>query len=93
MDGLPRLGAYTAAKAGRRRPGPGASAELGPEGVTANAVAPGSTRTAMLDASAGVYDSASVEDFVVRRRSDGCIEADEVAAAIASGLSRPMPRR
>ena len=35
------------------------AAELGPEGVTANAVAPGSTTTAMLDASATAKNTGS----------------------------------
>jgi SDR family mycofactocin-dependent oxidoreductase len=83
VDGLPRLGAYTAAKAGVAGLIRALAAELGPEGVTANAVAPGSTRTAMLEASAAVYDLASVEDFVVHQPIGRLLEADEVAAAIA----------
>ena len=82
VDGLPRLGAYTAAKAGVAGLVRALAAELGPLGVTANAVAPGSTRTAMLDASAAVYDLASVEEFVVHQPIGRLLEADEIAAAI-----------
>jgi SDR family mycofactocin-dependent oxidoreductase len=83
VDGLPRLGAYTAAKAGVAGLIRALAAELGPEGVTVNAVAPGSTRTVMLEASAAVYDLASVEDFVVHQPIGRLLEADEIAAAIA----------
>ncbi|HEY5154582.1 MAG TPA: SDR family NAD(P)-dependent oxidoreductase, partial [Acidimicrobiales bacterium] len=54
-EGLPRLAAYTAAKAGVVGLVRAMAAELAPHGVTVNAVCPGSTRTAMLDASCGVY--------------------------------------
>ena len=83
VDGLPRLGAYTAAKAGVAGLIRALAAELGPEGVTANAVAPGSTRTAMLDASAAVYDLVSVDEFVVHQPIGRLLEPDEIAAAIA----------
>lgn len=82
VDGLPRLSAYTAAKAGVAGLVRALAAELGPRGITANGVAPGSTRTAMLDASAAVYDLASPEEFVVHQPIGRLLEADEVAAAI-----------
>ena len=83
VDGLPLLGAYTASKSGVAGLVRALAAELGPEGITANAVAPGSTRTAMLDASAAVYDLDSVEEFVVHQPLGRLLEPAEVAAAIA----------
>lgn len=81
--GLPRLAAYSAAKHGVIGLVKSMAVELGPLGVTVNAVAPGSTRTAMLDASAAVYDLDSVEDFVVHHPLGRLLEPGEVAAAIA----------
>ena len=59
------------------------AAELGPHGVTANAVAPGSTRTAMLDASAAVYDLAHPDEFATHHALGRLLDPTEVAAAIA----------
>ena len=81
--GLPRLGAYTAAKTGVLGLVRALAVELAPHGVTANAVCPGSTRTAMLDASAAVYGLDSVEEFAVHHPLGRLVEPDEVAAAIA----------
>lgn len=83
VDGLPRLSAYTAAKAGVAGLVRALAAELGPLGITVNGVAPGSTRTAMLDASAAVYDLGSPEEFVVHQPIGRLLDPDEVAAAIA----------
>jgi SDR family mycofactocin-dependent oxidoreductase len=83
FDGLPRLAAYTAAKAGVAGLVRALAVELGPHGVTVNAVAPGSTRTAMLDASAAVYGLTSPDDFIVHQAIGRLIAPDEVAAAIA----------
>jgi SDR family mycofactocin-dependent oxidoreductase len=82
-DGLPLLGAYVAAKHGVHGLVRSLAAELGPEGITANAVAPGSTRTAMLDASAAVYDLAGVEEFTRHHLLGRLLDADEVAALVA----------
>ncbi len=47
-----------------------------------NAVAPGSTGTAMLDASAAVYDLASPDEFAVHHLLGRLLGPDEVAAAV-----------
>jgi SDR family mycofactocin-dependent oxidoreductase len=82
-DGLPRLGAYVAAKHGVNGLVRSLAAELGPEGITANTVAPGSTRTAMLHASAAVYELPDVDDFARHHLLGRLLSADEVAAMIA----------
>lgn len=81
--GLPNLGAYVAAKHGVNGLVRSLAAELGREGITANAVAPGSTRTTMLQASAAVYDLASVEEFAAHHLLGRLVEPTEVAALVA----------
>jgi SDR family mycofactocin-dependent oxidoreductase len=83
MDGLPLLGAYTAAKHGVTGLVKALAVELGPEGITANAVCPGSTRTAMLDASAAIYDLSSPTELVQHQALGRLIEPDEIASAVA----------
>ncbi len=83
VRGLPRLAAYSAAKHGVIGLVRSLAAELGPSGITANAVAPGSTATAMLDASAAVYGLAGAGEFAVHHRLGRLIEPGEVAAMIA----------
>jgi SDR family mycofactocin-dependent oxidoreductase len=83
LEGLPRLGAYTAAKSAVAGLVRALAAELGPEGITANAVCPGSTRTAMLDASAAVYDLASAEEFAAHHAIGRLLEPAEIADAVA----------
>lgn len=81
--GLYHLADYTAAKhavVGLIR---AAAMDLAPYGVTANAVSPGSTRTAILEASAKIYDLASVEEFASQQPIDRLIEPFEIAATIA----------
>lgn len=80
--GLPRLAAYSAAKHGVVGLVRSLAAELAPFGVTANVVAPGSTDTAMLAASAAVYDLASAEEFARHHLQERLVEPDEVAALI-----------
>ena len=82
MDGLPLLGAYTAAKHGVTGLVKALAVELGPEGITANAVCPGSTRTAMLDASAAIYDLGSAEELVQHQALGRLIEPAEIASAV-----------
>jgi NAD(P)-dependent dehydrogenase (short-subunit alcohol dehydrogenase family) len=57
--------------------------ELRGTGVTANAVSPGSTRTAMLDQSARLYGLPDVEEFASQQPIDRLLEPAEVAAALA----------
>jgi SDR family mycofactocin-dependent oxidoreductase len=80
--GLYHLAAYSAAKhavVGLIR---GTAMDLAPFGVTANAVSPGSTRTALLDASAKVYELESAEQFAQQQPIGRLIEPIEVASAI-----------
>lgn len=81
--GLPSLGAYVAAKHGVNGLVRSLAAELGHEGITANAVAPGSTRTSMLQASAVVYGLPSVEDFSRHHLLGRLVEPAEVASLVA----------
>jgi SDR family mycofactocin-dependent oxidoreductase len=80
--GLPLLAAYTAAKHGVVGLVRSLAAELGPHGVTANAVAPGSTSTAMLDASATVYDLAGASEFAAHHLLGRLLDPTEVAALV-----------
>ncbi len=82
-DGLPLLGAYTAAKHGVVGLVKSVAVELAREGITANAVCPGSTRTAMLDASAAVYGLASADELAVHQPLGRLIEPAEIASAVA----------
>jgi SDR family mycofactocin-dependent oxidoreductase len=80
--GLLHLAAYSAAKhavVGLIR---GVAMDLAPYGVTANAVSPGSTRTAILDASAKVYGLDSAEAFAAQQPIGRLLEPAEIAAAI-----------
>jgi SDR family mycofactocin-dependent oxidoreductase len=83
LVGLPLLGAYCAAKAGVIGLVRSLAAELGPHGVTANVVAPGSTATAMLDASAGVYGLDGTAEFATHHMTGRLLDPDEPAAALA----------
>ena len=56
--------------------------DLAEHGVTANAVSPGSTRTAILKASADVYGLASEEEFAKSQPIGRLIEPSEIAASI-----------
>lgn len=81
--GIYRLAAYSAAKHGVIGLVRSLAAELGPHGITANAVAPGSTTTAMLDASAAVYGLAGPDQFAEQHLLPRLLTPDEPAALIA----------
>ena len=83
VRGLPMLAAYCAAKSGVTGLIRALAVELGPSGVTANAVSPGSTATAMLDESARLYGLTSMHDFAKTQPSNRLIDPDEVAAVLA----------
>ncbi len=81
--GLPLLSGYSAAKHGVIGFIKSLAAELGPEGITANAVCPGSTATAMLQASAAVYGLESTAEFAAHHQLGRLVEPEEVAALVA----------
>lgn len=80
--GLPLLAAYSAAKHGVEGLVRSLAAELGPHGITANAVAPGSTTTAMLEASAAIYGLHSAEPLAERHLLGRPITPQEVAGLV-----------
>ena len=80
--GLRHLAAYSAAKhavVGLLR---GVAMDLAEYGVTANCVSPGSTRTAILEASARVYGLESGAAFGAQQPIGRLIEPSEIAASI-----------
>jgi SDR family mycofactocin-dependent oxidoreductase len=81
--GMPNLAVYCAAKAGVVGFVRALAAELHGTGVTANAVSPGSTRTAALAESARLYGLDSPEDFATQQSLERLIDPAEVAAMIA----------
>ena len=80
--GLPMLSAYGAAKAGVAGLVRGLAVELADSGVTANAVSPGSTATAMLDESARIYGLADSSSFADQQPVRRLLAPEEVAAAL-----------
>ncbi len=81
--GLPGLAAYCAAKAGVAGFIRALAVDLRGTGVTANAIAPGSTDTPILAESARLYDLADPEAFASQQPIERLIDPAEVAAMIA----------
>ena len=81
--GLPRLAAYSGAKAGVVGFVRGLAADLRGSGVTANAVSPGSTTTAALEASAAVYGLDDPAQFATQHLLERLLHVDEIAAVLA----------
>ncbi len=81
--GLPMLAAYCAAKAGVTGLIRALAAELADSGVTANAVSPGSTATAILDESARLYQLPGAQAFASQQPMGRLLDAAEVAAVLA----------
>lgn len=80
--GLPMLAAYCAAKAGVAGLVRALAVELGPHGVTANAVSPGSTDTPILTESARLYGLASGQAFAPQQPLGRLLAPEEVARAL-----------
>jgi SDR family mycofactocin-dependent oxidoreductase len=81
--GLSGLAAYAAAKAGVEGFVRGLAADLHGSGVTANAVAPGSTDTPLLAESARLFELPSPKDFAPKQPLERLLQPEEVAATIA----------
>jgi len=81
--GLPLLSAYVAAKHAANGLVRSLAAELGREGITVNAIAPGSTTTAMLTASADVYGLPDISGLISHHLLGRALDPAEVAALIA----------
>jgi SDR family mycofactocin-dependent oxidoreductase len=78
---IPRLAAYSAAKAAVAGYVRALAADLAGTGVLANVICPGSTRGSMLAASADVYDLTGQDDFADQQLIRRLLEPSEVAAA------------
>jgi SDR family mycofactocin-dependent oxidoreductase len=81
--GLHHLAAYNTAKHAVVGLVRGLAADLVGTGVTAAAVSPGSTATAMLNQTAALYPDADVDDLVAHQLLRRALDPDEVAATIA----------
>jgi SDR family mycofactocin-dependent oxidoreductase len=81
--GMSGLATYCAAKAGVTGFVRALAADLHGSGVTANAVAPGSTDTPLLAESARLFELPSPRDFAPRQPLERLLDPAEVAATIA----------
>lgn len=82
MGGHPGIAAYCAAKHGVVGLVRSIAADLGSSGVTANAVCPGSTDTAILRASGDIYRLAEVENFAAHHPIGRILQPEEIARAV-----------
>jgi NAD(P)-dependent dehydrogenase (short-subunit alcohol dehydrogenase family) len=82
LRALPGLALYSAPKAAVVGYVRALAADLAGTGVSANVVCPGSTRGAMLEASAEVYDLPGQEAFAEQQLLRRILEPDAVAAAV-----------
>ncbi|WP_405137848.1 SDR family oxidoreductase [Nocardia sp. NBC_01388] len=80
--GLPMLAVYCAAKAGVTGLVRSLGVELGGTGVTANAVSPGSTDTALLTETARLYGLADAKGFAAQQPIGRLLDAAEIAAVL-----------
>ncbi|WP_433468878.1 SDR family oxidoreductase [Spirillospora sp. CA-128828] len=80
--GLPRLASYVAAKHATLGYVRALAADLGPSGVTANAVLPGSTATALLDRTADVYRLSGAGELARHQRLNRLLDPAEIASAV-----------
>ena len=80
--GLPTLTAYGAAKAGVAGLIRGLAVELADTGVTANAISPGSTDTAMLSESARLYGLDDTASFAHQQPVGRLLTSEEVASVL-----------
>lgn len=85
--GMWRLGAYCAAKHAVVGLVEGLAADLRGTGVNALAVSPGSTRTAMLRATARLYDLDGPDELAGHQLIDRLLEPEEVASCVAWACS------
>lgn len=76
------LAAYCAAKSGVTGFVRALAVELGGHGVTANAVSPGSTDTAMLEASAELYGLPAAGSFAAQQPVGRLLGPEEVARVL-----------
>jgi SDR family mycofactocin-dependent oxidoreductase len=83
LRAMPKLAAYSAAKAAVAAYVRALAADLAGTGVRANAICPGSTRGAMLEASAAVYGLADQDAFAAQQLLHRLLEPGELAASIA----------
>jgi SDR family mycofactocin-dependent oxidoreductase len=82
LRAMPRLAAYSAAKAAVVGYVRALAGDLAGTGVCANAICPGSTRGVMLAASAQVYDLTGEQDFASQHLIRRLIEPHEIAGAV-----------